>query len=77
MAHDPRPEPASDLSIVDARGMRCPWPVLRTVRALRSADAVQVLADDPIAGSELEALAHARGWGFKVSSESQFILWKQ
>jgi len=59
---------------VDARGMRCPWPVLRLARAMRSADSVAILADDPAAPGEITALAQAQGWalsprngGFLVS----------
>jgi tRNA 2-thiouridine synthesizing protein A len=48
--------------IVDARGMRCPWPVLRLARALRTADAVMILADDPAAPAEIAALAATQGW---------------
>jgi tRNA 2-thiouridine synthesizing protein A len=47
---------------VDARGMRCPWPVLRLARAMRGADAVTILADDPAAPGEIAALAAAQGW---------------
>lgn len=59
---------------VDARGMRCPWPVLRLARAMRSADSATILADDPAAPAEIAALADAHGWaiypqdgGFLVS----------
>ena len=59
---------------VDARGMRCPWPVLRLARAMRSADKATILADDPAAPVEIAALADAHGWaiypqdgGFLVS----------
>jgi len=59
---------------VDARGMRCPWPVLRLARAMRSADRASILADDPAAPAEIAALADAHGWaiypqdgGFLVS----------
>jgi tRNA 2-thiouridine synthesizing protein A len=62
---------------VDARGMRCPWPVLRLARAMRTADSVTVLADDPAAPGEIAALAKAQGWalfprngGFLVSREA-------
>ncbi|WP_116091467.1 sulfurtransferase TusA family protein [Sphingomonas crusticola] len=48
--------------VVDARGMRCPWPVLRLARALRTADAVTILADDPAAPGEITALAATHGW---------------
>ncbi len=51
--------------LVDARGLRCPWPALRLARALRQAPAgttVRVLADDPAAPAEIAALAAQRGW---------------
>jgi tRNA 2-thiouridine synthesizing protein A len=47
---------------VDARGMRCPWPVLRLARAMREADEATILADDPAAPGEISALAEAQGW---------------
>jgi tRNA 2-thiouridine synthesizing protein A len=62
---------------VDARGLLCPWPVLRLARAMRSADAASILADDPAAPVEIAALAKAQGWtiypqdgGFLVSRAS-------
>jgi len=62
---------------VDARGMRCPWPVLRLARAMRSADKATILADDPAAPAEIAALAEAHGWaiypqdgGFLISRTS-------
>jgi tRNA 2-thiouridine synthesizing protein A len=48
--------------VVDARGMRCPWPALRLARAMRSADAVTLLSDDPKAPDEVRALARAQNW---------------
>ena len=48
--------------VVDARGMRCPWPALRLARAMRDADNVVLLADDPQAGREVAALAAEHGW---------------
>ena len=62
---------------VDARGLRCPWPVLRLARAMRGADSATILADDPAAPVEIAALADAHGWaiyphdgGFLVSRGS-------
>jgi len=62
---------------VDARGMRCPWPVLRLARAMRGAESAIILADDPAAPAEIAALADAHGWaiypqdgGFLVSKPS-------
>jgi tRNA 2-thiouridine synthesizing protein A len=48
--------------LVDARGMRCPWPVLRLARAMRDCEAATLLADDPNAAGEVQALAAANGW---------------
>lgn len=51
--------------LVDARGMRCPWPAVRLARAVREAGPghiVRIVADDPIAPKELAALAAERGW---------------
>jgi tRNA 2-thiouridine synthesizing protein A len=44
--------------LVDARGLRCPWPVLRLARARRDgAAAVDLLTDDAIAAGEIAAFA--------------------
>ena len=51
----------SDL-LIDARGLRCPWPALRLAKAMRGADRVTLLADDPAAPGEIAALAAANGW---------------
>ncbi|USI76004.1 MULTISPECIES: sulfurtransferase TusA family protein [unclassified Sphingopyxis] len=48
--------------VVDARGMRCPWPALRLARALRETADVLLLADDPQAAREVAALAGEHGW---------------
>ena len=48
--------------VVDARGMRCPWPALRLARAMRDACEVLQIADDPQAGREVAALADEHGW---------------
>ncbi len=51
-----------DPTRVDARGLRCPWPVLRLDRALRDgAAAVDLLSDDPAAAGEVAAYARERG----------------
>lgn len=52
-------------SLVDARGLLCPWPILRLSRAVRErggAGAFRILADDPIAPGELRQLCAERGW---------------
>ena len=53
---------ANEAPLIDARGMRCPWPALRLARVMREADAARIVADDPIAPAELAALAAERGW---------------
>jgi tRNA 2-thiouridine synthesizing protein A len=52
-------------TLVDARGMRCPWPVLRLARAMRElgdGETVIIVADDPIAPREIASVAGERGW---------------
>ena len=56
-----RPEELAAV-MVDARGMKCPWPVLRLARAMRTDRAVVLLADDPQAEREIAALAGEHGW---------------
>lgn len=48
--------------VIDARGLRCPWPAVRAARALREHDGdIDILADDPAAAGELSKLAEAMG----------------
>jgi tRNA 2-thiouridine synthesizing protein A len=50
--------------MIDARGLRCPWPALRLARALRTGEhgeRFDVLADDPNAEREMRAVAQAAG----------------
>ena len=51
--------------LVDARGLRCPWPAIRLARAARELGGpgtIRILADDPIAPGEIAALCAERGW---------------
>ncbi|BAI97334.1 hypothetical protein Sj15T_17720 [Sphingobium sp. TA15] len=66
--------PPSEAAHIDARGMKCPWPALRVARAMRSADAVTIEADDPVAAKELEALAKQQGWAFTAKAPHLFAL---
>ncbi len=66
-------DPAAPFA-VDARGMRCPWPVLRAARAMRDHPSVEINADDVRAEEELAALAAERGWSFAVSGAGRFRL---
>lgn len=58
--------------IVDARGMRCPWPALRLARAMRDTDTAILLADDPQAGREAAALAAEQGWTIDSEGEARW-----
>lgn len=60
------------MSLIDARGLRCPWPALRAARALRTAPSIEIEADDPAAARELAALAAAQGLDFEVLGPSRF-----
>ena len=55
-------------TLVDARGLLCPWPVLRLCRAARELPGnkgeIRILADDPSAATEIDQLCRERGWGF-------------
>jgi TusA-related sulfurtransferase len=51
---------------LDARGLRCPWPALRAAAGMRDSADLTILADDPAAPDEIEALARARGWVFRL-----------
>jgi len=57
------------IPLLDARGMRCPWPAVRLARAVREAGAgavIHIVADDPIAPREIAALAAERGWALQA-----------
>ena len=54
--------------VVDARGMRCPWPALRLARAMREARDICLIADDPQAGREIAALAAEHGWRIETAT---------
>lgn len=59
-------------TLVDARGLRCPWPALRLARAMREGGAaarVRILADDPAAPREIAALAAERGWTVRAPAD--------
>ncbi len=58
-----------DARLVDARGLKCPWPVLRAARAMRECDALVLLADDPVALIDVPALAANHGWSALVDEE--------
>jgi tRNA 2-thiouridine synthesizing protein A len=57
-------------TLIDARGLRCPWPVLRLARALRDgAELVEMMSDDPAARGEVASFATQRGLKIVVSDD--------
>jgi tRNA 2-thiouridine synthesizing protein A len=54
----------ADSRIVDARGMLCPWPVIRLSRAAREMGNghLRILADDPAAPREIALFCREKGW---------------
>ncbi|HEX7874142.1 MAG TPA: sulfurtransferase TusA family protein [Sphingobium sp.] len=62
-------EPSSGEIIVDARAMRCPWPVLRAARAMRNSTHVVLWSDDPIALKDVPAMVNARGWQCSIRQD--------
>ncbi|WP_077146445.1 sulfurtransferase TusA family protein [Sphingopyxis sp. KK2] len=60
--------------VVDARGMKCPWPALRLARAMRTDRAVILLADDPQAGREVAALAVEHGWAVTTEVDGRWLV---
>ena len=59
-----RGETDVEAQIVDARGLRCPLPVLRLARAVRlgGPGTYLVRADDPVARTDIPAYAAEMGW---------------
>jgi tRNA 2-thiouridine synthesizing protein A len=60
--------------LVDARGLRCPWPVLRLARTARDqplGTRIHLLADDPAAPGEVAALAAERGWRIESAPDRE------
>jgi len=55
--------------LVDARGLKCPWPVLRAARVMRECDDILLLADDPVALVDVPALAKANDWALVLLDE--------
>jgi tRNA 2-thiouridine synthesizing protein A len=51
------------LNRIDARGLRCPLPVLRLRKLAEGHEGlVELLADDPAAEADVPAFVRERGW---------------
>ncbi len=64
------------MTLIDARGMRCPWPAIRVAKAIRDGAPlpIEVLADDPAAPRELAAVAKASDFRLETIAPTQFRL---
>ncbi len=65
----------SDAPVVDARGTRCPVPVIRVARAakdLSPGSTVVLLADDVAARSDVPAWARMRGHALTLEDEGSW-----
>ncbi len=63
------------MSVLDARGLSCPEPVLLTKRSLEKGDAevVKVLVDEMAACENITALAKTLGWQVTQKKEPAWI----
>ncbi len=60
-------------TLLDLRGLRCPWPAIRVARALREAgegEVILAVADDPAAPREIGAVADERGWRISAAESA-------
>ena len=57
------------MRIVDALGLECPIPVVKTKKALEEEDVVEVLVDNDTSVKNLEKMAKQKEYGFKVDKE--------
>ena len=56
-------------TVVDARGLACPQPVIKTRQAMQLADQVVTLVDNDTALANVSHMAEKAGWQVKVTPE--------
>jgi tRNA 2-thiouridine synthesizing protein A len=63
---------AAEPEIIDARGLRCPLPVLKLEKRLEteSADHLVILATDPVARIDISLWCRQHGYACEISSDS-------
>lgn len=54
------------MEVIDCLGQACPLPVIRTKKALREVDAVEVLVDNEIATQNLAKMAQQLGYEYQI-----------
>ena len=65
----------SDVTIVDARGLSCPEPVIRTKKALASLGGgrVDILVDTVTARENVSRYARSQGWTAEAVEEDNHV----
>jgi len=58
-------------TVVDARGLACPQPVIKTRQAMQAADQVVTLVDSDTALANVSRMAEKAGWQVKVTPEGE------
>ena len=71
-----RGETGGEARLVDARGLRCPLPVLRVARAVRvgGPGTYLVRADDPVARTDIPAYAAEMGWSQSPEGDHSWLI---
>lgn len=66
------------VKFVDARGLKCPLPVLRLRREANGfTGSVKLVTDDPAALVDVPAFCAERGWGVAaISHEHGVVIWE-
>ena len=67
---------ADEITRLDATGLRCPLPVLRTRKALKSVSSgalIEILATDPAAPADFEAFCKETGHSFVSIDEDDGV----
>ncbi|MDD7281374.1 MAG: sulfurtransferase-like selenium metabolism protein YedF [Erysipelotrichaceae bacterium] len=59
------------MEIIDARGLECPLPVVKTKEALKKESAVKTIVDNEIAVQNLKKFAQVKGYQYEVNQEDK------
>lgn len=67
--------------LIDARGLKCPWPALRLARAVRQSGGgggtFELIAEDPAAARDIPRLAEENGWGIvTLAAPPPLLKWR-
>lgn len=69
----------SESTVIDARGLKCPWPALRLARAVRQAGGgcFELIAEDPAAARDIPRLAEENGWQIeRLAADPPILKWR-